>query len=127
MALIEHRRTGDIAHVRLNRPERQRAGAGDVAAAGPAGRRTRRRHDGALRFIAGEGDSFGSGIDRRAPAAGGLTPVALTGDEADRERTEYAERDIVAAQATARWLPEVELGGQGDPPGPTRSSRVSAA
>lgn len=105
VTLVVHDRDGDVVHVRLNRPERHNAlvpemwqrlarlGAALVA-------------DETVRcvVISGEGSSFSSGIDRRALAEGALTPYGFTGEEADRERTEYDERDIVAAQATARWL-----------------------
>jgi enoyl-CoA hydratase/carnithine racemase len=55
-------------------------------------------------IVRGEGDAFCAGVDRRLLAEGAMSPFGLTGEEGDRGRTEYEERDLIAAQAAAKWL-----------------------
>jgi enoyl-CoA hydratase/carnithine racemase len=59
--------------------------------------------------VRGEGDAFCAGVDRRAVSAGALTPFGFTGEERDRNRTAYVERDIIATQAASRWLIDADF------------------
>lgn len=96
-----------MAHVRLNRPDRHNALVPEMwlqlRAIG-----TELLADDSVRCVvlSGVGGSFCSGIDRRALAEGALSPFGLTGDEADRDRTEFRASDIEASQSTFRWLTE---------------------
>lgn len=54
--------------------------------------------------LTGAGTAFCSGIDRRALASGALSPFGLTGEDADRDRTEFRASDVEAAQSTFTWL-----------------------
>jgi enoyl-CoA hydratase/carnithine racemase len=105
--VVVERGPGGVVAVRLNRPDRhnalvpelwlelRRIGAELVA-------------DDSVRCVvlSGAGPSFCSGIDRRALASGALSPFGLTGDEADRGRTEFRAGDVEASQTTFRWLTE---------------------
>lgn len=107
MSLVRTERAGDVVHVVLDRPDRHNALLPETwQALARIGQDL--TEDGTVKVVVvrGEGPSFCSGIDRQALADGALTPFGFTGDEADRDRTEYAEKDIVAAQATSRWLIE---------------------
>jgi enoyl-CoA hydratase/carnithine racemase len=107
VALVQVERDGAVAHVRLNRPDRhnalvpelwlelRRIGAELVSDQGVR-----------CVVLSGAGRSFCSGIDRRALAEGALSPFGLTGDEADRDRTEFEAGDVEASQSTFRWLTE---------------------
>ena len=107
MSLVRLERDGDVAHVVLDRPDRHNAllpeswqamaRIGEELTADPSVK---------VVVVRGEGRSFSSGIDREALSGGALTPFGFTGKEEDRDRTSYEERDVQAAQATARWLIE---------------------
>ena len=105
LVLLE--RDGPIARVRLNRPERHNAMLPEVWLRLRAIGAQLTADDGVqVVVLSGAGPSFSSGIDRRALAAGALTPFGLTGDEADRDRHEFTASDVEAAQSTFRWLIE---------------------
>lgn len=100
-------REGDVVHVVLDRPERHNALLPETwQAMARIGDELTADESVKVVVVRGEGPSFSSGIDRQALADGALTPFGFTGEEEDRDRTEYAEKDIVAAQATSRWLIE---------------------
>ena len=100
MSLVRTERAGDVVHVILDRPDRHNALLPEtwqtLARIG-----AELREDATVKVVVvrGEGPSFSSGIDRQALADGALTPFGFTGDEEDRDRTEYAEKDIVAGEA----------------------------
>lgn len=107
MSLVRLEREGPVAHVVLARPERHNALLPEMwQTLARIGEELGRDEQVKVVVVRGEGPSFSSGIDREALADGVLTPFGFTGDEADRDREHYEERDIVAAQATARWLIE---------------------
>jgi enoyl-CoA hydratase/carnithine racemase len=105
MRAIRTERHEAVAHVILDRPDR------DNALIGEMWEQLRRIGDELLDddgvkcvVIRGEGDAFCAGIDRRALSGGALTPFDLTGAEHDRGRTAFEERDMLAVQGAARWL-----------------------
>ncbi|MGQ0624942.1 MAG: enoyl-CoA hydratase/isomerase family protein [Sporichthyaceae bacterium] len=106
LVLVERTEAG-VVTVRLNRPDRYNAlipelwlelrRVGRDLLADPSVR--------AL-VLTGAGSAFCSGIDRRALAAGALTPYGLTGNVADRDRTRFRASDIEASQSTFTFLTE---------------------
>lgn len=105
MSLVRTERDGDVVHVVLDRPDRHNALLPETwQALARIGGELREDASVKVVVVRGEGPSFSSGIDRQALADGALTPFGFTGAEADRDREQYEERDIVAAQATSRWL-----------------------
>lgn len=108
MSTVQVERPEDgLVHVRLNRPERYNA---LIPETWLELRRIGRElvADESIRclVLSGAGESFCSGIDRRALAEGLLNPFGLTGDEADRDRREFRAGDIEASQSTFQWLVE---------------------
>lgn len=105
MSTVLVEREGGVVRIRLNRPDRHNALI-------PETWLDLRRigwelvEDESVRCVvlSGSGDSFCSGIDRRALASGDLNPFGLTGDEADRGRTEFRASDVEASQSTFQWM-----------------------
>jgi enoyl-CoA hydratase/carnithine racemase len=107
MALVELERRDHLALVRLNRPDRHNALVPELwLELREVGARLLADEDVRCVVLSGAGPSFCSGIDRRALAEGALSPFGLTGDEADRDRTEFVAADVEASQSTFRWLTE---------------------
>lgn len=107
MGLVEVDRDGALVTVTLNRPDRHNALVPELwLALRRIGAELLADADVGCVVLRGAGPSFCSGIDRRALAEGALTPYGLTGDETDRERTEFRAGDIEASQSTFRWLTE---------------------
>ena len=107
MKPIRTERHEAVAHVILDRPER------DNALVPEMWQQLRRIGEELLDddsvkcvIVRGEGDAFCAGVDRRLLAEGSMTPFGLTGEESDRGRTVFEERDLRAAHAAARWLIE---------------------
>jgi enoyl-CoA hydratase/carnithine racemase len=107
MSLIEVEREGSLARVRLNRPEKYNAQtpamwhelrlAGEVLMADA---------DVRVVVLSGNGKCFSAGLDVKASQRGEVTGGAMSGREADRDRREIQDGDIVVAQAAFRWLTE---------------------
>ena len=103
--LVRAERDGDVVHVRFDRPDRHNAllpemwqGFAAIGAELVADETVK------AVVVSGEGASFSSGLDRHALASGALSPFTFTGRAEDRERAEFTDDDIVAAQAVGRWL-----------------------
>src|SRR5581483_4109570 len=107
MSLVEIERNGPLARVRLNRPEKYNAQtpamwhelrhAGEALAADA---------DVRVVVLSGNGKCFSAGLDVKASRRGEVTGGAMSGREADLDRTEIRDSDIVVAQAAFRWLTE---------------------
>lgn len=103
--LLLHERTGDVVHIRFNRPDAHNALLPEMwLGLAAIGRELTADPTVKVVLISGEGRSFSSGLDRRALADGALSPFTFTGREEDKTRTEFTDDDIVAAQAVGRWL-----------------------
>lgn len=107
MDLVLVERADGVVTVTLNRPERYNALIPELwLELRRIGRELLADSGVRALVLTGAGTSFCSGIDRRALAAGALSPFGLTGDEADRERTEFRPSDVEASQSTFTWLTE---------------------
>ncbi|MGQ0631001.1 MAG: enoyl-CoA hydratase/isomerase family protein [Sporichthyaceae bacterium] len=96
-----------VVTVTLNRPDRYNALIPELwLELRRIGRELRADDSVRVVVLTGAGTSFCSGIDRRALASGALSPFGLTGDEADRDRTEFRAGDVEASQSTFTWLTE---------------------
>jgi enoyl-CoA hydratase/carnithine racemase len=96
---------GAVAHLRLNRPADHNAQLPSLwHQLKSAGQQLRARGDVSALIVSGEGRSFSSGLDRKAVAAGEITPASLTGRPDDRHRTRFEAEDVAVAQQGFRWL-----------------------
>ncbi len=105
MDLVLVERADGVVTVTLNRPDRYNALVPELwLELRRVGHELRTDSSVRVVVLTGAGTSFCSGIDRRALAAGALSPFGLTGDEADRDRTEFRAGDVEASQSTFTWL-----------------------
>lgn len=96
---------GLVAHLRLNRPADHNAQLPSLwHELKSAGQQLRARDDVFALIVSGEGPSFSSGLDRKAVAAGEITPASLTGRADDQHRSRFEAEDITVAQQGFRWL-----------------------
>ena len=96
---------GPVAHLRLNRPADHNAQLPSLwHQLKSAGQQLRARGDISALIVSGAGRSFSSGLDRKAAAAGEITPASLTGRLDDSHRSRIEAEDIAVAQQGFRWL-----------------------
>jgi enoyl-CoA hydratase/carnithine racemase len=107
MSLIEVWREGPVARVRLNRPEKYNAQTPAMwHELRLAGETLMADADVRCVVLSGNGKSFSAGLDVKASRRGEITGGAMSGRDADRDRTEIQDGDIAMAQAAFRWLTE---------------------